>query len=267
MNRFAVIMASHIPSTNTLWIGEDVLKKVKQFLPEAEIFVGINPSSCTEEWVNVVKKYTGNYNITPNHLIINSDASAYQTALNVYKNKGEKYYDLVWFLHTQGTKSGRHDVRESHLKTLLEGENDIINIFKNDEKLGAYGNTITPLPNCWVDSDWDFYLGRFGLEFINRPIRAFLVGTMFTVRGNVLNNFIFNCKESFFNEILHNPHTNGIGDPWFFERDFIHIVDGFTNHYIKGKNVINNYGVPLNGLTDSEHFENLLNNWVIKNNI
>lgn len=267
MNKFAVILASHIPSVDKIWIGEDILKKIKQYLPTADIYIGINPSNCTEEWVEIIKKYTDNYDITPNHLIINSDASAYQTALNVYKNKGKKDYDLVWFLHTQGTKSGRHNVRENHLKTLLNDKEIIIDNFNTDNKLGAYGNTITPLPNCWVDSEYDFYLKRFGLEFINRPIRCFLVGTMFVIKGSILNNFIFNCNEYFFNEILHNPHTDGLGDPWFFERDFIHIVDGFTNHYIKGKHVINNYGIPLNGLTDLEHFKNLLNTWMIKNNI
>jgi len=267
MGKYAVIMASHIPYIDSLWVGEEILNKIKQQIPEADIFVGINPSNCVEEWVDVVKKYSLNYEITPKNLVISSDASAYQTALKIYKNKGQKEYDLVLFLHTQGTKSGRHDVRKSHLNTLLENFNDLVELFNKDKKLGAYGNTITPLPNCWVDSEWDFYLKRFGLEFINRPIRCFLVGTMFAIKGDILNNFIFKCNDSFFNEILHNPHTNGIGDPWFFERDFIHIVDGFTNHYIKGKNVINNYGIPLNGLTDSEHFENLLNNWVIKNNI
>ena len=37
------------------------------------------------------------------------------------------------------------------------------------------------------------------------------------------NNFIFKCNDSFFNEVLHNPHTNGQGDPWFFERAWAEI--------------------------------------------
>lgn len=261
MGKYVVIIASHIPSIDTLWVGEELLNKVKINLPSAEIFVGINPSSCTKEWIEVVKKYTLNYEVTTDSLVINSDASAYQTALKLYKNKGQEEYDLVWFLHTQGTKSGRHEVRGSHLKTLLEECKDVEDLFKNDSLLGAYGNTITPLPSCWVDSEWDFYLKRFGLDFINRPLRCFLVGTMYVIRGSVLNNFIFNCDSSFFNEILHNPHTNGQGDPWFFERDFIHIVDGFTNYHIKGKHIINNYGIHLNGLSDQEHFDKLFDNW------
>jgi len=267
MERYAVIIASHIPSVNDIWVGKEILEQIRVNLPNSEIFVGINPSPVQEEWINVVKEYTSNYNVTPNHLVINSDASAYQTALKMYKNKGHKDYDLVWFLHTQGTKSGRHDVRRSHLKTLLDDHLEIVDLFKRDKLLGAYGNSLSPLPSCWGDSEWDFYLGRFGLEFVNRPIRCFLVGTMYVIRGYILNNFIFKCNDSFFNEILHNPHTNGSGDPWFFERDFIHIVDGFTNHYIKSKYTINNYNIPLNGLTDNEHYEKLLNNWRVKNNM
>jgi hypothetical protein len=265
MSKFAVILASHIPSTDKIWIGEDILKKIKENLPTADIFVGINPSECLNEWVDVVKKYTKYYEITPKELIISSDASSYQSALRVYRDN-IKYYDLVWFLHTQGTKSGRHEVRENHLKTLLYEKDFVIKHFKEEPKLGGYGHSLTPLPNCWVDSDWDFYLKRFNLNFINRPIRCFFVGTMFIIKGEILNNFIEKCDKNFFDEILHNPHTNGEGDPWFFERDFIHIVDGFTNHYIKGKYVINNYGISLDGLNDEEHYNKLLTNWKIKNN-
>jgi hypothetical protein len=265
MNKFAVILASHIPSIDKIWIGEDILKKIKEQLVNVDIFVGINESDCTKEWIDVVKKYTNFYEVTPQELTINSDASSYQTALRLYK-KHLKNYDFVWFLHTQGTKSGRHEVRESHLKTLLYEKNYALKLFNEDPMLGAYGHSLTPLPNCWVDSEWDLYLQRFGLKFINRPIRCFFVGTMFIIKGSVLNNFIEKCDKSFFDEILHNPHTKGKGDPWFFERDFIHIVDGFTKHYIKGKYVINNYSIQLNGLNDDEHYSKLLNNWKIKNN-
>jgi hypothetical protein len=264
MDKFAVIFATHIPSEDKLWIGEDILIKIKKYLPDADIFVGVNPSPCIDKWVKIIKKYTEYYEITPHNLTINSDASSYQSALRIYKNH-IKDYDLIWFLHTQGTKSGRHNVRESHLNTLLYENKISINEFNNKE-VGAYGHSLTPLPNCWIDSEWDFYLERFGVKFINRPIRCFFVGTMFIIRGNILNNFILKCSDIFFNEILHNTHTNGQGDPWFFERDFIHIVDGFNDLTLKPKFVINNYGLNLNGLSDLEHYNKLLNEWKIKNN-
>lgn len=264
MGRYAVIFASHIPSIDKIWVGEEILNKIKESLPNDDIFVGINPSVCTEEWINIVKKYTNNYEITPDNLIINSDASSYQTALKLYK-KNIKEYDLVWFLHTQGTKSGLHNIRNAHLNTLLTEKNNIIEIFKNNNEIGAYGTTLTPLPNCWADSDWDLYLERFGIKFKNRPIRCFLSGTMFVMRGNILNYFLNNCNKNFFDKVLNNPHTNGVGDPWFFERDFIHIVDAFNDYIIEAKYVINNYNINLNGLNDRVHYDKLLNEWKIKN--
>jgi hypothetical protein len=265
MNKFAVIFASHIPSIDKIWIGEDILKKIKLYLPEADIFVGINPSNCINEWVEVIEKYTKHYEITPNEFVINSDASSYQSALRIYKNH-MKNYDLVWFLHTQATKSGRHDVRENHLKTLLIEKDEVLQVFKNNE-IGAYGHSLTPLPNCEIDSEWDFYLKRFNNEFSNRPIRCFFVGTMFIIRGYILNNFINHCdKDEFFNKILHNPHTNGLGDPWFFERDFIHIVDAYNDFILWPKNVINNYGINTKNMSDFKYYENLLTKWKIKNN-
>ena len=100
MNKFAVILASHIPSLDKLWVGEEILSKIKNDLPNADIFVGINPSNCTNSWVELVKKYTNNFKITNVDLAVGSDASAYQTALSLYK-ESNKDYDLVWFLHTQ----------------------------------------------------------------------------------------------------------------------------------------------------------------------
>jgi len=263
MNNFAVIFASHIPSTDKMWIGEDILKKIKENLPNVDIFVGVNPSPCLNEWIEIIKKYTDYYEITPQELVISSDASSYQSALRSYK-KNLKNYDLVWFLHTQATKSNRHEVRNNHLNTLLNEKDIVIDIFK-DVTIGAYGHTLTPLPNCWVNSEWDFYLSRFGVNFINRPIRCFFVGTMFVIRGVILNNFIEKTNDDFFNKILYNPHTNGNGDPWFFERDFIHIVDAFNDMILWPKNVINNYGIDTKKLSDFDHYMKLLEDWKLKN--
>ncbi len=230
-----VIIASHIPTIDKLNIGEDILIRVKKFLPQSDIFVGVNPSNCTDEWINVIKKYTPHYEVTPNHLIIKSDSSAYQTALRLYKDNISEY-DLVWFLHTQGTKSGLHSVRNTHLNTLLDEMGVVLNTF-NDKSIGAYGHTITPLPNYDKLHDWDFMLDRFGVTRVNRPIRCFLSGTMYVIRGHILNHFITNCNDDFFDKILYNSFSEDhtVGDIWFFERDFIHIVDSYHNLTLCGK--------------------------------
>ena len=118
MSKYCVILASHIPSVDRLWVGREILDRVVETLVDVDVIVGVNPSECTSEWVNLIKEYTPHHSITNDELVVNSDASAYQTALNLYK-KNNKQYEFVWFLHTQGTKSGRHDVRNYHLNNLL----------------------------------------------------------------------------------------------------------------------------------------------------
>jgi hypothetical protein len=268
MNKFAVIFGTHIPSEDKLWIGEDILIKIKKYLPHADIFVGVNPSICMDKWIDVIKKYTKYYEITPHNLTINSDASSYQSALRIYKNH-IKDYDLIWFLHTQATKSGRHNVRESHLKCLLYESEDVIKIFQTENYVGAYGTTLSPQPYCWDDDPSEFYLQRFGIKFKNRPIRASFIGTFFVVRGFLVNYFLNNCNESFFNEILWNQPDTKVGDPYFFERDFIHIVDAYHDYVLKAKYYIDNgwAGIPLNGLSDLEHYNRFLDFWKKRNNI
>jgi len=239
-----VIFASHIPSDDQIYIGEDILQKIKTYLGEnVDIFAGVNPSPSLDKWLDILYKYTNNIEVTPSNLIINSDASAYQSALRHYKNH-IKNYDLVWFLHTQGTGSGNHEARERHLDTLLYDVSNAINVFK-DESVGVYGHSLVPLPNYDTPSEWDFLLDRFGVTRKNRPIRCFFSGTMWIMRGNILNHFLNNCSDDFFNGLLYNSAGSmDVGDRWFFERDFIHIVDSYHDYTLKPRHITDFYNTP-----------------------
>lgn len=251
-----VIFASHIPSDDEIHVGESILKDVKKYLGNnTDIFAGVNPSNSLDNWLSVLKNYTENIEITPPELIIGSDASAYQSALRLYR-KNITDYDLVWFLHTQGTKSKNHEARKRHLDTLLYS--DITDIFK-DQSVGAYGHSLVPLPNYKKPHEWDFMLDRFGVPRKNKPIRCFFSGTMYIIRGEILNYFLKNCNDDFFNNLLYNSFGDvNIGDKWFFERDFIHIVDSYHDYILKPRHITDFHNKPP---MDYNNYLTLIEEW------
>jgi len=88
-----IIFASHIPSPDKLFVGVELLNIFVKSFNEYDIYVGIN-NSC-REWHDCIDKYSKYLNIfsetTPGHLLIDSDASAFQSALRLLKNTGNKY--------------------------------------------------------------------------------------------------------------------------------------------------------------------------------
>ena len=87
MNKKCIIFASHIPTPNKLYVGKQFLDKFVESFHDYDIYIGIN-NSC-DEWAKMIEDYSDKlnifYEITPLNLLINSDASAYQTALRLLK--------------------------------------------------------------------------------------------------------------------------------------------------------------------------------------
>lgn len=108
-----IIFASHIPSPDKLYIGKEFLDKFYKLFYDYDIYVGVN-NSCNE-WVNLLDEYSKKlnlkYDITPENLLVDSDCSAFQTALRLLK-KNNKKYKFCWFGHTKGATSGDDDFRK-----------------------------------------------------------------------------------------------------------------------------------------------------------
>jgi hypothetical protein len=273
MNKFAVILASHIPSVDKIWIGEDILKKIKQYLPTADIYVGINPSNCVDEWIKTIKKYTNKYLITPSDLVVGSDASSYQTALKLFKENLNDQYDLVWFLHTQATKSNRHDVRNRHLNNLIVNNNQIIESFMNDDNIGGFSSCYSPAP--YINDEKFSYTEKILDKYYNfkyTPFRYITIGTMYVILGKILNNFLEHCNVDFFEKPLSVYPDQKTTDLYFFERDFIQIVNR-SGYVVKSVIYQNDYLLKVNGETLLDYglcekfYKENLKNWKNFNNL
>lgn len=228
----AVIFASFVPTIEKLFIGKEMLDKIVEYFSDCDIFIGINPS-CNE-WIEMIESYKYKLNIfyqlTESDKVIESDASAYQTALNLYK-KINIDHDLVWFMHTKGITSGS-PLRYSVYKIFHGKRTEIETLFLNDSNLGLFMPwMIKQLPK--------------NRDYVENNLKHILIGekfkkcsdltghyTFYTIRGKILKNFLQDVSSDFFEKNLLTLGVEQKFDIYFFERDFPMIIEkyGFTSY-------------------------------------
>ena len=230
----SIIFASHIPTPDKLSIGVESLNKFVESFSEYDVYIGIN-NSC-QEWYDCIEEYSKKLNIfketTPKHLLIDSDASAFQSGLRLLKSTGNKY-GIYWFGHTQGATSGSHEIR-----------NAITNIFWNkkviiEKKIIEEGFSMySPFMGTCSDRNGDVDENQ-----MNSSLSLFINGhknnglssyfTFWVHSGEIINRFIGESKDIFFNKKLINFKINEQGDVidrYFFERDFPMIYQKFLKN-------------------------------------
>lgn len=223
----ALIFATYIPTVDKISIGVEMLEKICEYFSDCDIFIGINPS-C-EEWIKVIESYKDRLNIyfqlTENDKVIKSDASAYQTALSLYKKINLKH-DLVWFMHTKGVTSGS-GLRSSVYKIFHSKRGDIEELFKKDPNLGLFMPwMIRQLPK--------------NKDYVENNLKHILVGdhfkkcsdltghyTFYTIRGSIIVKFLKDVVNDFFDKNLLTLGVEQNFDLYFFERDFPMIVEKY----------------------------------------
>lgn len=265
MPKIAIIFASYIPQISTLPIGEEFFHIIKNTFPEAPIFVGINPSPCLEEWVNIVKKYTPYFEITPDYLIISSDTSAYQSGLRLYKEYISDF-DYIIFIHTKGISTGSN-LRRPYTFYLLESFQEIYNIFQKNPFLGAYTFNLVPLGRQSTPTHLANILNQY-FSFPYSTLEWLPMCSNYIIKGNIVNTFIQNCNNSFLSSKLVSDQMSD-GERYFFERDFIHITDkqgyGLSSYTIG--NTYERIFPELTQRTVYSFYKQETINWISKNNL
>lgn len=257
--RPGIVLASFPVSQYALDLGKTFLNIYEEYFPDAVLYVGINPSSYNDQWMNMLKHSSIEtyYNLTPDRLILNSDASAYQTALRLVKEKNIEH-DILWFNHQ---KSVAHaDVRcitDRHMDGLMRNRHQIEQLFMNDPMLGVYA-----LEGWGIDHDKmnagneEDYTSRY-LEFPYSVLKIATVYTFYAVRCTPVKILLEQSKK-FLNEQL--PHR------YFFENDFCELI--FRQGYIPyiEKWICDNLGHKLAQNT-RERFDKIINEWRIQNHL
>jgi hypothetical protein len=213
-----IIFASHIPTSDKLFVGIESLNKFVESFNEYDIYIGIN-NSC-QEWYDCIKDYSKKLNIfyetTPDHLLIDSDASAFQSALRLLKSTGNKY-EIYWFGHTKGATSGSHEIRKQ-ITNIFWDKKEII-----EQKIIKEGFSIYS-PYMGVTSTKNYMntsLTLFINGYKNDDLSSYF--TFWVHKGEVINRFLDESKDIFYNNKLIDFRTTDdkyFLDRYFFERDF-----------------------------------------------
>ncbi len=226
-NKSAIIFASYIPNRESLWVGIDILNKLVECFIDHDIYVGVN-NSCPE-WIKCLEVFKSILSIkyceTPGDKLIDSDASAFQTALGLYKEDNVEH-NLVWFIHSKGVTSDCHEFRKELYNVFFEQRTQIESFFAHHPTLGLfspYMHHIVHAPN-----------------YIEHNLRTILVGdeyktcsnwscfyAWYVIRGSIVNKFVKEVNPSFFERHLLTLGVEQKFDRYFFERDFPMIVEKF----------------------------------------
>ena len=238
-------MSSWVPNPERI---DRYINVLTEYYQDYDIFVGINPSTHDKEWVKALEA-TGlslKWKITEPHIVIPQHASAVQTALQLYKESNVDY-DVVHFIHTKGisysdeVKSGRafNDYYVTYSSRLKEAEEYLtnnplyggwahygmvqpqwfrakeydVNAPKGNEWMAqTYEKGTNTLHDYW---DWgEFY------KFEYTPLRTQWLTGFYTIKHDLLRNFIDNCTEDFLNKSVVDMGY----DIYFFETQIAQVV-------------------------------------------
>ena len=234
-------------------VGEQIINAIKIHHPNSDLYVGINPSSLANEWINIIRNSGINNKIiiTPQHLVTNSDASAYQAALNLLK-QSKKSYDLIWFFQTKSAYQQKsYNIFVDFLDNFISKPKEAREVFLKNKNIGSY-SLYTVIHPKELNDVWSSYLK---MQFKWLPIMHLY--TLFVLRGKPVHYFLNNCNKNFFEEPL---LAVGGTNRYYFERDFYQII--YMLGYLPAtKNVIqlhfNNWDAVV---SNRENFDKIVNN-------
>jgi hypothetical protein len=209
----AVVFAGWFPNLER---SNYYINDMKKHFKDEDVYFGVNPSSTNFHKTLGLIGYD-NVSITPDNRVVNSDASAFQTALELLK-KSNKTYETIYFLHTKGMSYNNQawfSSYDSYYLGFFRHLQQINTILKNEENVGgvSYVGRNEPMHGSGYSLALDKYYD-FGEN--NQTSNIMSLITFYAIRGKIIKEFIDNCNTSFFTDTL---------DRYFFETSFPLIVD------------------------------------------
>lgn len=176
---------------------------------DCDLHVGLNPCRLRSEARRLFAKsrLAPRVRVTPRRLVLDSDASAFQTALRDLAETGRRR-ELYWFCHTKGATSREYDVLRGLMIELLLRRQAIEQSFRETD-IGVYA------PVAARYTHGSRVVSRY-MRFPRKPLHLACLYSFYVLRGDLLWNFLDNCDRSFFEEPLPTRY--------FFEGDFPQIA-------------------------------------------
>lgn len=222
MAKNAVVFAAWMPMIYRSTIYLDALH---YYFPDCDFYIGLNPSVPEFEQILISRGFINIAKVDP-ALEVASDASSYQAALKLLKEKNIEY-DTVHFLHTKGV-SYKNDLQwmsscESYFLGYCKRINLVTDALNKDATIGgvSYVGRKEPMNNSGYSLELDKYITAKQTDVEN--IMSLI--TFYSIRGSIVKNFLDNCKTQFFHDKM---------DRYFYETTFPLVVDkyGFKRHYL-----------------------------------
>ena len=219
--RTAILFAIYFANDYGLKVARSFLDRFKAF-EDADIYVGINPAEKMREWISDLRAPNIRYAQTPDHLVIDSDASAYQTAFRLMHESGRRY-DLLWFGHTKSASTGRWNWAE-YFGEKFFGRRIAVEHEFEDPDVGTYGPQAVIHPEPILDCITPY----LKLPYPMLPIMY--VHTFYACRGQPVHYFLKHCERFLTDPLPAGGRMRPDGEPieatprYFFERDFYQLV-------------------------------------------
>jgi predicted subunit of tRNA(5-methylaminomethyl-2-thiouridylate) methyltransferase len=201
------------------------INDMKKNFKNIDVYFGVNPSNTNyHKTLNLIGY--DNVAITSPERVVDSDASAFQSALELLKNSGNQY-ETIYFIHTKGI-SYKDDAAwmssyESYYLGFFRQLAEIEKVLEKNESVGgvSYVGRVEPMNGSGYSTVLDKYF-----DFGNNAVANIMsLLTFYAIRGKIVNEFIQNAKPEFFTDKL---------DRYFFETSFPLIVDkmGYERHHL-----------------------------------
>ena len=208
----AIVFAVYAANEHGLNVFLKIMNQIEQLFSDARIFVGINPCQMQSVLIRYLNNSRLNltYDITPAELVLDSDASAFQTALRMLL-KSQASYGLIWFIHTKSSTNFSHEpTLDWLLHNLVRNRLRVEESFLNPS-VGACGVDIVIHPEPIQDVISQYKNYPFS------QLQLMYLFTFYVIRGGIVHDFIETCSNSFFSQKINS-------DRYFFERDFYQIA-------------------------------------------
>jgi hypothetical protein len=225
-----VIYSSYYPDEINLFRGIDFLNQMLENFKDYIICIGIQINTC-QKWVDTIEEYIKKglkikYGFCDEQLYVNSDVSGYQKAIKIfydnYKNL-ELSNSCVWFGHSKGVTTNEIEYHNYVMKNFWSKKKKHEIRLLSDERKGCFGNHLSFIPDYSEKKVCEIWKTYSKFKQLKKPLNYMFVNTFFIIKYDLFKIMIDNIEDSFFNEKIKG--INGVGDRYFFERDFIHFVD------------------------------------------
>lgn len=206
------------------WLNDDRLNDVYlntlvPSLDDCDFYVGFNHSTSKKFVIDCLSRLpVVAHKTCQQELEVNSDASAYQVALQCYKESKKEEYKNVYFIHNKGASHPHPNYINDYMKAFIDNRVEIDTTLETYGGYCLYGSICSDITKYWNNLIKDH--ATFPYE---KPFDVIWWCTVYALRASIVDGFISSVKDDFFKTKL---------DRYFFEASFPLIADkqGFLRY-------------------------------------